>query len=197
MIICSYPRLTIANKIRRGFWNLVQNVLLRPSPRIAHGWRRFWLRRFGARIAANCLVYPTVRIWAPWNLKMGPAAVLGDGVDCYNVAPVHLGPGAIVSQRAFLCTASHDHRREDFALIAGKIEVLEGGWVSAEAFIGPGVVIGDFSIVAARAVVVRDVEAYSIVGGNPANFIGDRTKVKTLPGESISRKKIKYFSKFL
>ena len=118
---------------------------------------------------------------------MADGAVIGDGAEIYNVAPVQLGPGTVVSQRAFLCTASHDYCREDFRLVAGAILLEEGAWVAAEAFVGPGVSIGAYAILGARAVATRDVAPSMIAIGNPARETGRRPDIETPPGSVLAR----------
>jgi putative colanic acid biosynthesis acetyltransferase WcaF len=184
------------NKARRGAWNFVNLLLLRPSPRIAHGWRRMWLRVFGAQVGRGCLVYPSARVWAPWNLEIAEGAVIGDGAEIYNVAMVRLGRGAVVSQRAFLCTASHDYRCEDFKLIAGAITLGEGAWVAAEAFVGPGVELGAFAVLGARAVATRDVAPNVIAVGMPARPAGHRTTVVSPPGMVLAGLSVRDFESF-
>ena len=158
-----------ANKVARGVWRFSWLVLCRASPRPLHIWRIWLLRLFGAKISFSAKVYPDANIWAPWNLEMGPNAVLGNGVDCYSVAHVLLEEGAVVSQRAFLCTASRNIEAPDRPLVAAPIRVGAGGWVAAEAFIGPGVEIGPGGVASARSVVFKDVPSKAIVSGNPAS----------------------------
>ena len=171
------PAPDLLDKLRRGVWNLFWALLFRTSPVLLHGWRRFILRIFGATIEKGAQAYPTTRIWAPWNLTMEAGSGLGPHVDCYCVARITLRKGSNVSQRAFLCSASHDPRDKSFPLIAGPIEIGAGAWVAAEAFVGPGVFVGADAVVAARAVVLRDVPDNSVVAGNPAHKIGDRYPV--------------------
>ena len=73
---------SITNRLARGLWGITWLVFFRPSPRIAHGWRRVLLRLFGARIGRAAQIYPSARIWAPWNLEMGDYSQLGTDVDC-------------------------------------------------------------------------------------------------------------------
>ena len=106
---------------------------------------------------------------------MKAGSCLAAGVDCYCVDQVVLGRNSIVSQRAFLCTASHDHREPGFRLVTGPVTIGENAWVAAEAYIGPGVTMGAGSVAGARAVVVRDVPPGAVVVGNPARPIaGDK-----------------------
>jgi putative colanic acid biosynthesis acetyltransferase WcaF len=165
---------TIADKLRRAFWYLIQNTFYRYSPVVLHSWRRFLLRRFGAVVASDCRAYPTAKIWAPWNLVLDSRSCLGPRVNCYSVGKIRLGCDSIISQGAYLCGATHDFRDTDFTLIIGDIDVGTGAWIATEAFVGPGVTIGDRAVVGARAVVTKDVEADLIVAGNPARVIGRR-----------------------
>jgi putative colanic acid biosynthesis acetyltransferase WcaF len=73
-----------------------------------------------------------------------------------------------ISQRAFLCTGSHDFSSPAFSLRTEPITIHQGSWVAAAAFIAPGVEIGPGSMVAAGSVVLADVPAGTIVRGNPA-----------------------------
>lgn len=160
--------LSMGNKLARLLWGLVAATLFRWSPRPCHHWRVLCLRCFGATIDSSAKVYGTARIWAPWNLTMDAGSILGDRVDCYSVAPIRIGARAVVSQDAALCAATHDHRSEDFTLIPKPITVETCAWVAARAFVGPGVTVGEGSVVGACAVVFKDVPPQMIATGNPA-----------------------------
>jgi putative colanic acid biosynthesis acetyltransferase WcaF len=138
------------------------------------GWRRFLLRCFGAQIGTGARILPSARIWAPWNLAMGEYACLSEFVDCYCVDRIRVGAHATVSQYAFLCTASHDIQDPHMRLIKAPITIGDGAWVCAGAYVGMGITIGEGAVAAARAVVVKDVPPWTVVGGNPARFIKRR-----------------------
>lgn len=159
------------SKAGRGLWGLVYLLLYRPSPRLAHGWRRMLLRMFGARIGAGCHPYPTAKVWAPWLLEMADNSTLGEEVFCYNVATVRLGEGATVSLHAYLCAASRDIDRPGNPVIAAPIVIEKDAWVAAKCFIGPGVTIGEGAVVGARSTVTKDVAAFSVVAGSPPRLI--------------------------
>lgn len=163
------------NRLRRLIWNIGYICLYRPSPIIAHGWRRFVLRCFGATIKTEAHPYPGARIWAPWNLVMHEGSCIANDVDCYNVAVVEIGKGAIVSQKAYLCTASHDFDSPQFTLTGGPIVVGANAWVAADAFVGPSLTIGENAVVLARSVVVSSVAPGMVVGGNPGKPIRKRS----------------------
>lgn len=162
------------NRIKRLIWNVAYQICYRPTPVFAHTWRIWILRLFGGNIDAHVHPYPSARIWAPWNLTMKNGSCLAGEVDCYNVAPVLIGEGATVSQKSYICTASHDFDSSDFTLIGGPIRIERDAWVAADAFIGPGVTVGERAVVLARSVVVRDVDPGCVVGGNPSRILRQR-----------------------
>ena len=162
---------TFLNRAGRVLWAVVWRLAYRPSPRALHGWRRLLLRIFGASIGKGAHPYPSARIWAPWNLTMDEDSCLGDHVDCYAVDRVTLEPYATVSQYTFLCTASHDYTVKDMPVITAPIRIGRRAWVAADVFVGPGVTIGEGAVVGARASVFRNVDPWTVVGGNPARII--------------------------
>jgi putative colanic acid biosynthesis acetyltransferase WcaF len=161
-------------RVGRVLWGLVWTLFFRPSPFPLHGWRRMLLRLFGAQLGPEVHVYPSVRVWAPWNLTMAEGSSLGPWVDCYCVDKIELGDWAVVSQRSYLCSATHDIRSPQFELKTAPIRIGARAWVAAEAFVGPGVTIGEGAVVAARAVAVKSVAPWSVVAGTPAKEIAKR-----------------------
>lgn len=166
--------LSLKNKLSRMIWSVVYMLLFRPSPRILHKWRCWLLNCFGAKVDRSAKVYPTARIWAPWNLELGAGAMLGDRVDCYSVAKVTLGMGAIVSQDACLCSATHNCDDKSFNLVSKPIVIGPKAWVCARAFICPGITLAEGAVAGAAAVVTKDVSDWQIVAGNPAKPIRQR-----------------------
>jgi putative colanic acid biosynthesis acetyltransferase WcaF len=90
------------------------------------------------------------------------------------VATIRIGAHATVSQYCFLCTASHDIETADMPLVTSSIQIGEGAWIAADVFVGPGVKIGQGAVVGVRSTVLKDVEPWTVVAGNPAKFIKRR-----------------------
>ena len=155
-------------------WGGVWLLFYRPSPKPLHFWRRFLLRLFGARIGSHAHPHASARIWAPWNLEMGDYSCLSHYVDCYCVALIKIGAHATVSQYSYLCTASHEIEAADMPLVTASIQIGEGAWIAADVFVGPGVKIGEGAVVGVRSTVLKDVEPWTVVAGNPAQFIKRR-----------------------
>ena len=171
-------RVTVKTKLRRALWNVVCALLFRPfGTRFLWQWRRLVLEAFGAKVHRKAMVYSSVRIWAPWNLRMERGSCLGPRVVCYNQAKVTLEENATVSQGVTLCTAGHSTdapNNAESGLIIAPITIHKDAWIGMQAFVNMGVEVGEGAIVGARAAVFKDVEPCTIVGGNPAKVIGKR-----------------------
>ena len=132
------------------------------------------LRCFGAKVGHSVHVYPTATIYFPWNLEAGDEAAIGERALIYNLGRVTLGARVTVSHGAHICAGTHDHTKPDFPLLRPPIIIGPEAWICADAFVGPGVTIGEGAIVGARAVAMKDVRPWSIVIGNPAREIKRR-----------------------
>jgi putative colanic acid biosynthesis acetyltransferase WcaF len=163
-----------AVQMHRLVWALCQ-PLFRFSPRPLFGWRTFLLRLFGAKIGANVHIYGSAVIYMPWNLEIGDWSSIGEHAYIYNLGRVTIGKGATISPRAHVCAGTHDYRKSDMPLMKPPVNIHDQAWICADAFIGPDVAVNEGAIVGARAVVVKDVQAWKIVAGNPAREIGIRT----------------------
>lgn len=131
------------------------------------------LRLFGAHIGKS-LVYRTVDIYDPANLSIGNMSCIGPYVEIYCKDRVEIGDNSVISQRAYVCTASHDVQSSVMALTTKPIYIGNDVWVASRAIILPGADLGDGSVVAAGAVVSKSVSAWTIVGGNPAKELKKR-----------------------
>ncbi|GHA85133.1 colanic acid biosynthesis acetyltransferase WcaF [Algimonas arctica] len=158
----------------RLIWELVRTPVFAWSPRPLWFWRRTILRIFGAKIGPGVRIFSSVKIAIPWNLTIGEYAAVGDGAILYSLGTIEIGPSTTISQYAHLCAGSHDHQRSDFPLAKLPIKIGAEAWVCADAFIGPGVSVGNRAIVGARAVAMRDINNSAIMVGNPATQIGTR-----------------------
>lgn len=160
--------------IARAMWDVVSVPLFAWTPRQLWTWRNLLLRIFGAKIGRKVHVYPSVRIDLPWNLEIGDYSAIGNRAILYALGPITIGQRVTISQYAHLCAGSHDYTDPAMPLLKLPIAVEDDAWICADAFIGPGVKISSRAIVAARAVVVKDVVQGTIVGGNPARPLKQR-----------------------
>ncbi len=145
------------------------------TPRPFFGLRRLLLILFGAHIGRDVHIYPSAIVYFPWNLSVGDESAIGEHAFIYNLGPLVIGKRVTISQRAHLCGGSHDHSDPEMPLLKTPIQIGDDAWICADAFVGPGVSIGNGAVVGARAVVTRDLDPWEIVAGNPAITIKKRT----------------------
>lgn len=163
------------HQIYRMIWNIVWILFARWIPRnMCACWKRFLLRMFGAKLAKSASVYSSAKVYYPANLIMKENTCIASDVDCYNVAPIIIGANTTISQGAFLCTASHDIENLLHPLITAPIHIEDQVWIGSRAYIGMGVTVKQGAVVGATASVYKDVEPWTVVGGNPAKFLKNR-----------------------
>ena len=162
-----------SEQLRRILWALC-TPLFRYSPRPMFGWRNWLLRLFGARVEKSVNIYGSATISMPWNLELGNWSSIGEHAYIYNLGKVSIGEKVTVSQRAHLCAGTHDYKQTDMPLLKPEIKIADQSWVCADAFVGPGVNVGEGAVLGARSVIVKDIESWHVVAGNPAKTISIR-----------------------
>lgn len=155
-------------------WWIVEGLLFRPSPQFMYGWRRFLLRRFGAKVGAGVIVRPTVRTQFPWKVTIGDHVWIGDDVVLYSLGEISIGDHTVISQKTYLCTGSHDPERQDFAIFSQPIHISAECWIATDVYVAPGVTIGKGTLVGARSSVFKDLPGGKVCIGSPARVIKDR-----------------------
>lgn len=163
------PSFSLANRAARAVWGIAWLLLFRPSPRPCHAWRRLLLRLFGTTMGQDVHIYPNVKVWAPWALRMGDRVGIADGVTLYNMAPLTIGDNCVISQGAHLCGGTHDVDSANFQLQAKPITLGNHVWICADAFVGPGVTVAEGCVLGARGVLCKSVHTeWTVWAGNPA-----------------------------
>ena len=136
----------------RTLWYFLSLVLLESGWFPISSIKTRVLRLFGARIGSGLVIHPNVRIKYPWRLTVGDNCWIGREVWIDNLADVTLESDVCLSQGAYLCTGSHDHRSATFELKTGEIRILHGAWICCRA-----VVLGDSIVPRLHVVPAGDV----------------------------------------
>lgn len=165
---------SLGNRLTRVVWGLAWLVLARFTPPPLHAWRRWVLLMFGARVARGARVHASVSVWLPANLELGANCLIGPGARLYNQGRIVIGERTVVSQRAHICASTHDIHDPDFQLVLRPVTIGQQCWIAAEAFVGPGVTVGDRAVVGARAALFSNAEADCVYTGNPAQLVKQR-----------------------
>ncbi len=165
----------MGNLLYRISWALVWRLFASWTPPQMAAWRRILLLMFGAKLHKTAKVYGSARIWSPANLAMEQYACIGPHANIYSMALITLESYALISQGGHLCAGTHNIEDPHFQLVARPIRIGSRAWIAAEAFVGPGVTIGEGAVLGARACAMKDIAPWTVNSGNPARMIRMRT----------------------
>lgn len=136
--------------------------------------RRAVLVCFGAKIGKGFYIRPSVNIHFPWKLTIGDNVWIGEGCTILNLMPVEIRSNAALAHEVYVSTGNHDIRKSNFPYANAPVIIDSSSWIGTRAFIGAGVHVKRGAVVAAGAVVTKDVDEWTIVGGVPASKLGMR-----------------------
>ncbi len=165
---------SLRENLIRALWMLAGRPMFRLSFHNWYGLRRVLLRFFGARVGARAKIRPSCRIDIPWNVSIGADCLIGDESILYALGPITIGDRTVISQYAHLCAGTHDYSSRCFKLIRPPVTIGKDCWIAADAFVGPGVTVGDHAVLGARSSAFKDLRAGWIHAGNPAKPIRPR-----------------------
>lgn len=153
-----------------GYNYILSNL---PSRILRHTVLRRWLGSFGP----GCGVQRGCKFLNGRKVHLGRRVVVNFG--CLfdgRTYSIHVGNDVSIGPEAAILTLGHDPQSPVFANAGGPVRIGNHVWIAYRAVILPGVDIGEGAVVAAGAVVTRDVPAYAIVAGAPAKVVGERSK---------------------
>ena len=150
------------------FLHLVCNCI--PS----HHTRRFVMRLGGAQIGPGSSIHMGSKFFSLKKLKIGTDTIVGNDVFLDGRDDLIIGDHVDIASEVLIYNSEHDISSADFVANQQKVEIKDYAFIGPRAIILPGVTIGKGAVVAAGAVVTKDVGDFEIVGGVPAKVIGER-----------------------
>lgn len=137
--------------------------------------RHWYWRRLGLKIGRDTSI--AMHCFVTGNrITIGDNTVINRFTYLDGRAPLYIGNNVNISHYALIQTLTHDPQNPQFITLEKPVAIMDHAWIGARAIIMPGVTVGEGAVVAAGAVVSRDVEPYTIVGGVPARRIGRRSR---------------------
>lgn len=161
--------------VKRLMWYVVNRIFINSYLLPVSSIKRMILKLFGAKIGKKVVIKPKVNIKYPWNLEIGDHSWIGEKAWIDNLGKVKIGAHCCLSQGSFLLCGNHDFSKEGFDLMVGDITLEDGVWIGAMSTVGPGVSCKSHSVLAANSFTSKDLDAYGIYRGNPAEFVKTRT----------------------
>ncbi len=148
-------------------WWFIQAIAFPLSLHNFNNFRCWLLRLFGAKIGQGVVIRPTARFTFPWKVSIGDYSWIGDDVVFYSIDRIEIGSHVVISQKSYLCTASHDFCEPTFPTTTSPIKIGNGAWIATDCFVAPGVTIGANAVIGARSSVFRDIPQQQIAWGSP------------------------------
>lgn len=162
------------NKIARLAWWIFSFFFSATPYWALNNYRISILRLFGAKIGKGCAIYPSARIWAPWNLQVGDYSCIGPYTDIYSMGKIIIGNNVTISQNAVICTGSHDITSAHNELFTKAVIIQDQAWVCAYAKVMPGTTIAEGSVIGMAALITKNTQPWGVYTGNPARLIKER-----------------------
>lgn len=145
----------------------------------SHLFRLAFYKLAGIKIGKGSRIHIGARFYNPANIRIGQDSIIGDRVFLDGREKLIIGDHVDIASEVMVINSEHNINSEDFHAISASVEIGDYVFIGPRVIILPGVKIGKGAVVAAGAVVTKDVRDYAIVGGVPADVIGER-KIKDL-----------------
>jgi maltose O-acetyltransferase len=140
----------------------------------SHNIRKLLYRLGGIKIGKGSAIHMGVKLYDPKNISIGADSIIGEGTVLDGRDILKIGNHVAIASQVMIYNSKHDINNEHFLAISKPVIINDYVFIGPRAIIMPGVTIGRGSIIAAGAVVTKDVSEYSIIGGVPGKRIGER-----------------------
>jgi acetyltransferase-like isoleucine patch superfamily enzyme len=140
----------------------------------SHMFRKLFYKLAGVKIGKGSTIHMWANFFEPNGIKIGDDSIIGDHAFLDGRAPVVIGNHVDIASSVMIYNSEHDLESDDFSAKTEPVEIMDYVFIGPRAIILPGVKIGKGAVVAAGAVVTKDVPDFAVVGGVPAKIIGER-----------------------
>lgn len=149
-----------------------------------------WLfyRLDGVKIGKGAHIHMGTQFFYPSNISIGQGSIIGQNAFLDGRDKLTIGDHVDIASEVMIYNSEHDITSEDFKPVTAPVQIGDYVFIGPRAIILPGVKIGKGVVVGAGAVVTKDVAEFSIVGGVPAQVIGER-KLKN-PSYKLGRARL-------
>lgn len=164
----------IANRLYNIFLEFEIFLLHLVSCVPSHHFRRFFYRLAGITIGKGSTIHTGARFYNPKNITIGDDTIIGEGAVLDGREKLVIGSHVAFANEVMIYNSEHVIEHEDFIAKDEPVMIEDYCFIGPRAIILPGVHVGKGAVVAAGAVVTKNVPSFAIVGGVPAKIIGER-----------------------
>jgi len=136
--------------------------------------RRTFFTIAGVKIGKGSTIHMGCRFFDPTGVTVGEDSIVGNDAFLDGRAKLHIGSHVDIASEVMIYNSEHDINSMDFKAISDEVLISDYVFIGPRSIILPGVKVGYGAVIAAGAVVTKDVKKYEIVGGVPARPIGQR-----------------------
>jgi maltose O-acetyltransferase len=164
----------ILNRVLNYFLDFELMILRWVSHIPSHLIRKMFYVLSGIKIGKGSVIHMWANFFDPEGIVIGEDTIIGDHVFLDGRAPLKIGNHVDIASSVMIYNSEHDLESNDFTARTEPVEIGDYVFIGPRAIILPGVKIGRGAVVAAGAVVAKNVPDFVIVGGVPAKEIGER-----------------------
>ena len=140
----------------------------------SHSFRRACYRIAGVKIGPGSTIHMWCSFFEPGNITIGRDTIVGDHAFLDGRDKIFIGDHVDIASQVMVYNSQHDIDNKDFGAITKPVVIGDYVFIGPRSIILPGVTIGKGAVVAAQAVVTKDIPEYAVVGGVPAKYIRER-----------------------
>lgn len=140
----------------------------------SHAVRKFVYRLSGVKIGRGSAIHMWANFFDPKGIEIGEDTIVGDHCFLDGRDRLKIGNHVDIASQVLIYNSEHDINDESFKAIISPVEIKDFVFIGPRTIILPGVKIGKGAVVAAGAVVTKNIDEFKIVGGVPAKEIGER-----------------------
>ncbi len=150
-------------------------MILRWVGHIPFHFKRRWIYKLaGVKIGRGSTIHMWANFFYPSGISIGEDTIIGDHAFLDGRAPLKIGSHVDIASQVLIYNGKHDIHDPEFRPVNAPVEIGDYVFIGPRVTIQPGVKIGRGAIIAAGAVVTKDVPEFAIAGGVPAEVIGER-----------------------
>ncbi|HPL95325.1 MAG TPA: acyltransferase [bacterium] len=159
------------------FFNLYGLFKYLPSP--LGDVLRYLIIKIFIKEIGRVRIYEGVTFWYPERIKIGDKVTLNEWVYLNGYGGLTIEDGVRIGERTSIITSDHTFEKKDIpiyqqAIIGSQVIIEKNVWIGCHVVILKGIRIGEGAVIAAGAVVTKDVPSFSVVAGVPAKIIKQR-----------------------
>ena len=191
-LIRNYLKSVPPRRLAKVFAEEYLGTFLRSLPGVEGFVLRYLLyRALFERLDGFCYVYPGARLSHTYGIRAGRNLMINAGAFIYGRGGLSFGDHVMIGPNVVIVSSQHRFDDPRIEMVfqghqAAFVTIGSDVWIGANAVILPGVTVADGTVVSAGAVVTRDTEPYSIVGGVPAAKIGMRPREVPAPASAAA-----------